>query len=100
MLRYIDYDVLNKHATDFSNYSSELNTIITNLKGTISSIDKYWISNNKETFNLKLNTVIDNMQVDSNKIKRYSNILLGAEDDFKSQDLTYQSTINSDKMEN
>ena len=96
MLRYINYEILNKNATDFSNYSNELNSIINVFKERLANIDTNWQSKNKVNFEAVVNKTINNMQVDSNKMKRHSNILLNAKDNFKNHDLTYNNSITND----
>ncbi len=99
MLRYINYDIFNKNAKDLSGYSKELINIINVLKERLKNIDTYWQSQNKANFDTLVNNTINKMQVDSNKMKRHSNILLGINDEFKSEDLKYAKVMRNDSID-
>lgn len=92
---YVVFDELKKNANDFSDYSDILNEIKNNLVKIIKDIDSKWISNNKIIYMNLFNTFNNNLQVDSNRMKRYSNLILGINDNFKEKDLEYTQKFNS-----
>ena len=91
----IVFDELKENANNFSDYSDTLNEIKNNLIKITKDIDSKWISNNKNIYINLFNTFNNKLQVDSNKMKRYSNLILGINDNFKEKDLEYTQKINS-----
>ena len=86
---HINFGVIENNANSYLNFSKELNEIIKGLNDSRKSLMENWISTNSIIFNNQFSDYIGELQVDSNKMQRYWNVLLGINDDFKKTDLEY-----------
>lgn len=96
---YINYDVLNKNGRDYLNYSDSLQEIIDSLKKRSENIKNNWVSSNSISFNNQLNSYINNLQVDANRMKKHGNVILGIKDEFKNKDLEYKKRFTPEIVE-
>ena len=96
---HVKYDVLNKNANDYIDYSNELDNIMDNFNRIGQSIDEHWDSSNKTLYINSLNECVRRTRIDSTYMKRYGNALLGIKDDFKNKDEEYRQQFNNDVVE-
>lgn len=96
---YIDFNVLKKNGEEYQKFATELNDIITNLKETQKNIASGWTSQNANTYNALLEKFVGTIQVDANRMQRYSNVILQVNDNFKETDLEYAKTNSIETME-
>ena len=92
---YINYATLSKNANDYLNYSSELQEIIDNLKVRENNIKNLWNSANTAAFCNLVDNFVSDLQVDTNLMKRYGNLVLGIKDNFKDNDLKYAKHLDT-----
>ena len=93
---HINFDVIEKNAKDYINFSKEINDIINDLNNSNKNIIDYWLSSNATIYDSQIKAFINHLQVDSNRMQRYGDVLLGINDDFKKTDLEYakKSALN------
>lgn len=86
---HINFEVLEKNGNEYRNYAQELNDIISNLNERKDKLSKEWISTNATNYDVMLDTFINKMKVDASRMQKYSDTILGINDDFKQTDLEY-----------
>ena len=96
---HVNYEVLDKNANDYIDYSNELDTILKNFTNIGEQIKTIWNSNNTSLYINSLNECVRRTNVDAVQMQNYGKILLGIKDDFKSKDTEYQQRFENDIVE-
>ncbi len=95
----LTYDDIEKNALDFKDYAGELQEINNGMRSRRTMIKNNWVSTNTAGYFLLYDKLLSDMQVDINKMTRYSNIVLGVKDKFKDTDLKYAKEMSIDKKD-
>ena len=96
---HINYEVLNKNANDYIDYSNELYEIIKNFNNIGEQIKTIWKSSNTSLYVNSLNECIRRTYKDAYNMQKYGKVLLGIKEDFKAKDTEYQHIFNNDIVE-
>ena len=96
---YVNYNVLNSNGQEYSSYNEELQGIIDRLKIRSESLKEKWNSPSGNNYISQLDSFIEDLQVDANKMKRHSNIILGVKDQFQETDLEYKKHFTPEIIE-
>ena len=96
---HINFEVLEKNGNEYCNYAQELSDIINNLQERKNNLSKEWISTNAINYDAMLDTFINKLKDDANRMQKYGNTILGINDDFKQTDLEYAKSNSIEDTE-
>jgi hypothetical protein len=89
----VDFDYLNSSGNDISDYSDELNSIITRIKELDTELFNNWFGIDSDAMKVKSDTFINNLELEYNYLCNWSNY-------FKKSALKYNTTFeeNNNKI--